>query len=144
MGSCLDCKNAKKIHKERYCIHNDLMTTSVIPTLIQSDVIIISSPVYMGHITGITKTFLDRWYTFIDDDYKIRFLTGKKFITVITSGAPDEIFKKVSEYLDYWLANFFKLEKIEQIHAGDLMGTGAIVEKEELLKKAYTLGKSIN
>jgi len=144
MGNCLGCKNAGKIHQERYCIHNDEMTTEIIPKLIQTDLIIISSPVYMGHITGITKTFLDRWYTFCEEDFNIRFLPGKKFITVVTSGASGEVFKNVTEYLDYWLSNFFKLEKVDQIHAGDLMGSGAIAEKKELLNRAYALGKLIN
>jgi multimeric flavodoxin WrbA len=141
--NCLACEAAATYHKERYCIHDDDMTAKIIPALREADLIIIASPIYMGQITGITKTFLDRWYTFILQDYKIRFLTGKKFITVVTSAAPDKSFLKVTEYLNYWLSDFFQMTRFEQLHAGNLMGSGAVNKREDLLQKAAELGKKI-
>ena len=140
---CTACENADKIHQERICIHEDDMKKQVIPKMIDTDLLLISSPVYMGHITGITKTFFDRWHTFIKQDFTIRHLNGKKFVTIVTSGAPTEQFEKVSEYLDYWLSNFFKMEKAGQLHEGDLMGKGAIEKKPEILKKAEEFGESL-
>ncbi len=144
VNNCLACENAAVYHKERFCVHDDDMTMKIIPALIEADIIMISSPIYMGHITGITKTFLDRWYTFILEDFSMRFLPGKKFITVVTSAAPDENFRKVTEYLDYWLSEFFKLTKLDQMHAGDLMASGAVNSRADLLQRAAELGRKIN
>jgi len=141
--NCLACKNASELHAERFCIHCDNMTRDIIPAIVDADLLIIASPIYMGHITGITKTFLDRWYTFCLENFEMRFLPEKKFITVVTSGAPAEAFSKVSEYLDHWLSKFFQMEKVDQIHAGDFMESGAVLHKKELLNKAYEIGKNI-
>ena len=141
--NCLACEAAATYHKERYCIHDDDMTTRIIPALRKADLIIIASPIYMGQITGITKTFLDRWYTFVLKDFKIRFLTGKRFITVVTSAAPDETFSNVTDYLNYWLSEFFKMTRFGQMHAGNLMGSGEVNKREDLLQKAAELGKKI-
>jgi len=140
---CTDCTNANEIHQKNICVHNDDMKNTIIPKMIAADAIFINSPIYMGQITGIAKTFMDRWCTFINPDFSIRHLENKKFVTVITSGAPDEQFKNVSEYLDYWLSNFFKMKKIGQFHYGDLMGRGAIDKKEEILQKAEEFGKTL-
>ena len=142
--NCLDCEDAARLHKERLCIHDDVMTKEIIPAIEEADVLVISSPVYMGHITGVMKTFFDRWHTFIGDEFKMRIVPGKKFITIITSWASTDTFRNVSEYLDHWLCKFFQLEKITQIHEGDMKGSGFIKKKKELLKKAYEIGKSIN
>lgn len=140
---CTACENAEKIHLERMCIHEDDMKKQIIPKMIDSDLFVISSPVYMGHITGVTKTFFDRWCTFIGQDFSIRYLNGKKFVTVVTSGAPSEHFKKVSEYLDYWLTKFFKMEKSGQFHEGEMMGKKSILKKPEILKKAKEFGENL-
>jgi multimeric flavodoxin WrbA len=142
--NCLACENATTIHADRDCIHDDDMTKRIIPALEKSDILILSSPVYMGHITGITKTFIDRWYTFILSDSKIRILPGKKFVTIVTSGASAGTFQNVTEYLDNWLSNFFKMIKIKQIHEGNLMESGMVKNRKELLKRAYEIGKNIN
>ncbi len=140
---CTDCENADQIHRERICIQEDDLKNRVLPELIASDLLLISSPVYMGHISGVTKTFFDRWCTFIKKDFTIRHLPGEKFVTVVTSGAPTDQFKKVSEYMDYWLTKFFKMEKAGQFHEGDMMGKGTLGKKPEILKKAEEFGESL-
>jgi multimeric flavodoxin WrbA len=142
-SGCTDCVNADKIHKENVCIHEDDMRDMLIPKLIQADAILLSSPIYMGHITGPLKTFIDRWCTFINSDFTIRHLVNKKFVTVVTSGAPSEQFKNVTEFLDYWLTKFFKMKNAGQFHEGDLMGKGAISKQENLLKRAEEFGKNL-
>lgn len=143
-ADCLDCENANQIHKEKYCIHDDDFTNIILPKLLAADVLILSSPVYIGHITGKTKTFLDRWYTFVGENFKVRLVNKKKFITVVTSGAPAETFKGVSDYLEKWLSDyFFKLEKIAVIHSGNLGGKKAILSRKDILERAEKIGKGL-
>ena len=87
---------------------------------------------------------LDRWYTFILKDFKIRDTKNKKFITVVTSGAPSETFHDVSDYLEKWFGkSFFKMEKVAIIHEGDFVGESGECDKIELLEKYEKLGKTI-
>jgi multimeric flavodoxin WrbA len=141
--NCMACENADQAHAEKYCNYADDMTKKIIPEIIDSDLLIINSPVYMGHITGATKNFFDRWYTFIEDDHKIRILDGKKYITVVTSGAPTEVFINATEYLYHWLSKFFKMDKVTQIHEGNMMTSDAAAKNEELLKKAEEIGRGV-
>ncbi len=144
MNYCLACKNANTIHLEKDCIHNDDFTNKLLPEIREADLIILGSPIYMGHITGKMKTMLERWYTFILENFKIRDLENKKFISVVTSGAPSETFQDVSDYLEKWLGDFFfKMEKIAVIHEGDFVGESGKCDKIELLEKYEEFGKTI-
>jgi len=141
--ACTACEEANKFHKEKYCRHNDDFTLEIIPLINSADIIIISSPVWYGQITGILKTFIDRWYTYIDSDFSIRILPGKKFITITSSAAPDEVFLPVSEYLNYWLSTFFKMEKLGSFHIGSMFESGLLTENSPAIVKARELGASI-
>ena len=144
MKDCIACKDANKIHLDKDCIHNDDFRNILLPEIRNADLIIFSSPVFMGHVTGKMKIMFDRWYTFILKDFKIRDLENKKFISVVTSGAPSETFKNVSDYLEKWLGkDFFNLEKIAVIHEGDFTGESGESDKIELLEKYEKLGKTI-
>jgi multimeric flavodoxin WrbA len=54
--SCLGCELC--LRKDKCPIEDDVYY--IMDKLIESDGVIISSPVYMGNVTGILKTFLDR------------------------------------------------------------------------------------
>jgi len=139
---CMACQNAENIHKKQYCIFIDDFTNYILPKINKADLLIISSPVYMGQITGKLKTLFDRWHTYITDDYSIRILPGKKFITVTTSAAPTERFQNVSDYLNSWLSDFFKMEKLASFHVGDLMESGSLMSNSQVLKEAKNLGST--
>jgi len=142
MNDCIACNNASKIHTAKDCVHNDDFRNILLPEIREADLIIFSSPVFMGHITGKMKTMFDRWYTFILKDFEIRDLENKKFISIVTSGAPSDTFKDVSDYLEKWLGKFFfNLEKIAVIHEGDFTGESGESDKIELLEKYEKLGE---
>ena len=108
-----------------------------------SDVIVFASPIYFGQITGELKKVIDRWCMYFNNDFSIRYITDKKFATILTSAAPKETFKSAEEYLTYWMEKFFKLENVGSIFEGDLMESGQVEDKKEALKTAYELGKSL-
>jgi len=140
---CIACEDAKKYHKERYCQFDDDFTREIVHLINSADILIVSSPVWYGQITGTLKTFFDRWYTYIDDDFSIRILPGKKFITITSSAAPDDVFLSVSEYLNYWLTTFFKMEKIGSIHFGNMFESGLLTDNSPVIIEAGRLGESI-
>jgi multimeric flavodoxin WrbA len=141
--NCRACEGANEFHKERYCQFDDDFTRELVPLINSADIIIISSPVWFGQITGILKTFIDRWYTYINDAFEIRILPGKKFITITSSAAPDDVFLSVSEYLNYWLTTFFKMEKIGSFHVGSMYESGLLTANSQYIVNATNLGSSI-
>lgn len=144
INDCLGCKDANQIHLAKDCVHDDDFKNILMPEIRNSDLIILSSPIYIGHITGKLKTMLDRWYSFILKDFKIRDLVGKKFIVVTTSAARSAEFCDVNDYLKRWLGEyFFQMEEVAAIHEGDFLGESGECDKPELLEKYEKLGETI-
>ncbi|MBF0502039.1 MAG: flavodoxin family protein [Candidatus Riflebacteria bacterium] len=138
---CIACESCTQ-RKVEYCIHEDDLT-KISPDIINADVLVFSTPIYMGHMNGLLKVFLDRWYTFAEEDFSIRHVMGKKFITITTSGAPAEQFAEVTTYFKKWFGEFFKLEYIDSIIAGELTEQGEAENRPELLAQAEKIGASL-
>ncbi len=136
---CMACTDGKV----DVCVHNDDFT-KMFQTIVDADCLLFSTPVYFGHMTGPLKTFIDRLYTFLLEDYTLRHLPGKKFITCVTSGAPENMFcESVTGFFKTWFGEFMKLQHVGSLIAGDLTKDGAIKERTEVLQKAEELGKSL-
>ncbi|MEG6584799.1 flavodoxin family protein [Dendrosporobacter sp. 1207_IL3150] len=136
--ACCACK----VGKVEYCALNDDMQ-KLYPKIIEADCIVVGTPVYMGQMSGQLKNFFDRWYTFMDASYKIRYIPGKKYITVTASGAPAEIFQSLTDYLNHWLGTFFKMALIKNIVAGGLGPPDAIDDQPEILAMAEQTGRAL-
>ena len=138
---CIACCTCKT-DKNQYCAINDDME-KLYPKILEADCLVIGTPVYMGQMSGQMKNFFDRWYTFMDTNYQIHHLPGKKYITVTASGAPAEIFQSLTDYLNHWLGNFFKMKLVKNIIAGGLEAADAINSQPELLAMAEHTGRTL-
>jgi len=136
--ACCACKNGKV----KYCAVQDDMQ-GLYPKIIEADCLVFGTPIYMGQMSGQMKNYFDRWYTFLDANYEIHHLPGKKYITLTASGAPAEAFQSVSDYFNYWLGSFFKMELVENIVGGQLGPADAINSQPELLTAAENAGKAL-
>lgn len=117
--------------------------TAITRKIIKADCVIISSPVYMGQISGPMKTFLDRWCVFFDSDFKMRHLPGKQLVTIVTSGAPAKEYAPVAAYLNKWLGSFFKLKLAGSLSAGNLSGKGDVLKQMDVMRKAERIGAAL-
>ena len=54
------CNSCRYCVKNRRCCIDDDMTRVIIPKLLESDAIIIASPVYFNNVSGQVKVFMDR------------------------------------------------------------------------------------
>ncbi|RCK81383.1 MAG: Iron-sulfur flavoprotein [Candidatus Ozemobacter sibiricus] len=138
---CLACY-ACMGRKVEFCVHDDDFTPMA-RDLLAADTVVFASPVYMGQITGLLKTFFDRWITFAEPDFSIRHVKGKRFVTIVTSGAPADRFKEVTDYLKYWLGEFFKMRHAGSLMAGDLHDPGDVQKRPDLLREAEALGQAL-
>jgi multimeric flavodoxin WrbA len=137
---CMACDKCKD--STPGCVVKDDMAV-LTKKIIKADCLVISSPVYMGQITGVMKTFLDRWCVFFDASFKMRHIPGKQLVTIVTSGAPAPTYKPVADYLNKWLGGFFKMKLAGSIVAGGLSGKGAVKKQPDVMKQASRIGAAL-
>ena len=105
MKFCLGCGSCSN-NLEHYCVLDDFITNTIYPEIINSNDIVVASPMYMSNVNGILKNLLDRMNPF----YNHGLLKGKNIYLIMTGGASkednrDEIegiinyFKGISEWL---------------------------------------------
>lgn len=116
---CLGCNSCRN-NLENYCIIEDDML-DIYEYMLKADKIIIASPIYMNHITGILKNVIDRWNPF---SYRGN-LKGKD-IYLITIGQMSEqenkdIANTIKEYFE-GISEFmeFRFHFIRNLTAGDI------------------------
>lgn len=127
---CLYCKS----HTE--CITKDTMSPAL-EALRTADAFVASFPIYFGHISGQSKLFLDRLYSFFNKDFSAKH-PDKKFVTIFSQGSPMEgAYDSVSDIIE---SSFNRLgwNKVIRFNAN---GTNFGEElTEELLEKAFEAG----
>ena len=137
IAGCRDCGHCKT-ESEDCILPDDFQMCR--KEIIASEGIILASPVYFGQITGTLKSFIDRWCCFFSPAFAIRQLQGKKFATVTASGAPTEQFRNVSEYLNYWMGEFFKMKLVGNVIGGSLVKHTLAGTRQDLLDEAARIG----
>ncbi len=129
---CLACQNLGK------CIIND-DANAITLKMKEADVIIWATPVYYYEMSGQMKTLIDRANSL--------FATGKNFseVYVITTSAEDSkgIAQTVINGVNGWIACFNGVELKGYLEAGGREGPNDVQNRQELLEKAYNLGKNI-
>lgn len=81
--SCYSCKNPGN-----HCvIQDDILTVN--DKILDSDLLIISSPIYMWQLSALTKMFMERLYPLYHFDEPSE-LSGKKLILIFTQASPDK------------------------------------------------------
>ncbi len=85
---CYACKKGLD-----HCILNDGLTP-VLNAVHDSDLVVLSSPVYFGDVTSQLKGFIDRTYSYLTPEYMTSSepsrLSPKKLVFVLSQGHPDE------------------------------------------------------
>lgn len=84
INNCLGCR--KCIENGGMCVIKDDFNV-IFEDIKSADTVIISSPIYINQVNGLTKTFLDRCYPLTDIKHKPRF--GKRNVIMLcTYGVP--------------------------------------------------------
>jgi multimeric flavodoxin WrbA len=137
------CGNCQTISTEPYwCSRKDDLVP-VLEKLIEADLLIWAAPIYMDYLSGTAKTFLDRFCIFVNQDFTINRIIGKKVILIITSGAPAENYQPVSESIRQELTEFFKMDVLSVITAGGFMKQGMDFAPEVMVAVRETANRLI-
>lgn len=141
------CQNllACKTVSDRCGQSDDL--TEVLEAVRESDIVLLSSPVYFTDITGQLKMCLDRWFSFFVPDYAIaneksRLKSGKIIVLMQTQGEEAD---RYTDILDKYNHSFQWLGFSESylIQAGGIREEGEIHNCPEIISQAGELGRKL-
>ncbi|HWR89580.1 MAG TPA: flavodoxin family protein [Dissulfurispiraceae bacterium] len=140
--ACYACK--KKL--DRCMLDDDL--TQVLDAMREADVIVLTTPIYFGDISGQLKCFIDRTFSFLVPDFitnpnPSRLPAGKKLLFVITQGQPDEalfadVFSKYERFLKW-----FGFSESFLIRACGVSKLDDVEHRDDIMRQAEDLAKKL-
>lgn len=138
---CFGCKT-----KSETCILKDDLTP-ILEEIRECDCLALATPVYYGDVTGQTKCFIDRCFSFLIPNYpgkeiKTRLSLGKTFAMIIAQGHPREdisadIFPRYAFYFK-WLG-FTKQHLIRACGVYDLGAAEAPAVQDKVRQDTLTM-----
>ena len=140
--SCMACKTTQDA-----CAVQDALTP-VLEAVRAADILVMTSAVYMAHVTGQLKSFIDRTYSFLKPDYLTtpnpsRLAPGKKAVFILTQGAPDEkMFADIQTKMEH-LLTWYGFEKIETIRGLGLAPTPVVQIPEAVRNRAVAVAQDM-
>lgn len=132
---CMLCK-AKA---DRCVLEDDL--TEVLDAIRDTDVLVLSSPVYFWDVSGQLKTFMDRTFSYLVPDFitnpvKSRLAPGKKLVFILAQNNPDpRSFPDIFPKFDF----FFKTYGFSETHLIRAFGVhepGEVVRQSSVMELA--------
>ncbi|HEY0090560.1 MAG TPA: flavodoxin family protein [Candidatus Lokiarchaeia archaeon] len=136
-----ECDGCYSCWKGQKCGKNDDMN-NIYPLIINSDVLIFGTPVYWFGPTALMKVFIDRLVYFNCPENRAK-IKGKNAIIVVPFEDEDietaspllQMFEKSLEYLEVKL--------IERLIVPGVTKKGEVIEKAEIMKTCYALGRKL-
>ncbi|MBR1619709.1 flavodoxin family protein [bacterium] len=132
------CKGCMACQKLGHCVIND-DANAITEKMKNSEVIIWVTPVYYYEMSGQMKTLIDRANSL--------YVTGYNFkdVYVITTSADgsDDVVQTVINGLNGWCACLPGTAIKGYVNGGGLEAPNDATKNQELLQKAYNLGKNI-
>ena len=134
---CQACMSCKKTGK---CAIDDDMQ-KVYAQVLESDCLILGTPIYWLGVTAQMKIFIDRWYALLDANYNTK-LKGKNAVIIAVCGAPE------TSMTDFTIQTFEKIFSFIGIELKGKITTSArekseILKNEIVLKEAFSLGSKL-
>jgi multimeric flavodoxin WrbA len=139
----LNCNGCYVCLNKSTCSLEDDMT-DIYNQINKAEIMIFLSPLYWCGVTGLMKTFIDRLFFYYHPQNK-KLISGKKAIIVTVMNQKDTT-QETEILIDFYNRLFASLEiKLsDKFLFGDVMGKGAILNKDEYLHQAYSIGRNLN
>lgn len=136
-----DACDACQTGKSRGCNINDDMQ-DIYPKLLETDALVIASPIYWFTVSAQTKLFMDRCYALGNlDGYGLK---GKRIGIILTYGDTDPFnsgaVNAIRTFQDAF--NYIGAQIVGMVY-GSAEKAGEISNNEALMEKAYQLGKRL-
>lgn len=121
------------------CVIKDDLTP-VLEQVANAEGLILAAPVYYSYVSGIFKSFLDRWYGFRDGERKLRIPEGRPLLMILAQGHPDPgAYAEMSSSLDKVYAAYGFVP--HNMVASGIEGPGSTSARPELIAEANHWGR---
>ena len=132
--ACMSCK------KEGKCAIDDDMQ-KVYAQVLESDCLILGTPIYWFGINAQMKTFIDRWCALLDANYNTK-LKGKSAVIIAVCGAPETSMTNFAIQTFEKIFNFLGIERKGTITAS--AGEKAeVLKNKSILEESFSLGARV-
>jgi multimeric flavodoxin WrbA len=140
LKGCQACYYCKEVQEARCKVKDDM--AKIMDAINNADGILVASPIYWGHVTAQTKTWLDRMFPYIDMKVGSRLPRGKtaSFIFTQNQANPDlflpaiESFKMMLGYIGFAAGDTLIANDLDKGHKP--MAT----ENPAFMEQAFALG----
>jgi hypothetical protein len=114
----------------------------IYPKIIESDVLVLGTPVYWYAPSALMKAFIDRFIYFNCPENRAR-ITGMKAVTAIPfEEDTPETADLLAKFFELSLS-FLEIELVDQLIVPGVSARGDVLAKEDVLTSAYNLGASL-
>jgi len=132
---CKGCMACQKLGK---CVIND-DANEITLKMKEADVIVWATPVYYYEMSGQMKTVIDRANSLYSSNYKFR----EVYLVTTSTEDSKDVADRVISGVQGWIDCFENVKLKKTLSGGGAEGPNDVKNMPKLLKKAYTLGKSI-
>ncbi|MFU8858560.1 MAG: flavodoxin family protein [Deferrisomatales bacterium] len=136
---CIGCRACRE-GAEGCVLQDDL--TEVLADTARAACLLLSAPIYYGYVSGLFKSFLDRWYGFRDGSRTLRMEEGRPALLFLTQGHPD------AAAYSWTVQNLEKVLTSYGFRPSTLVGAGLegetdVLRRPELLARAQGMGAAL-
>lgn len=118
------------------CVQKDALENTLMPKLLESDLIVLVTPIYYYTFSAQLKTVIDRFYS------RTGALHNKKAMLMATAyNSADYTMESLYEYYQT-LCRYMEWENVGAVLAKGC-GSRSLIERSEFPGQAYTLGQSL-
>ena len=134
IGFCTGCFECLK---RGDCVIDD-DANAITEKILETDVVVWTTPIYYYEMSGQMKTMIDRANSLYPRDYQFRDV----YLLTVAAEDEDAVDEKAAAGLQGWVDCFEKARFKGKVFAGGVNDRGDI-ENHKALKEAYELGKTI-
>ncbi|WP_371371447.1 flavodoxin family protein [Sporomusa aerivorans] len=135
------CQGCLVCRKTGHCIMQDDFQ-NLFKHIIEADVVVFGSPIYVWQITGQMKLLWDRLCGLFDENFKLRY-ASKSAIMVYSQGNPNQDAFKASFQSNEAVLKMLGLNVVETILVTAGNDPRAAANNKDLLLRAYEAGKAV-
>lgn len=136
------CKACRKCKQTGECVQNDDMKLLDL-SIRKAKVLVLGTPIFLNHVSGQTKIFLDRLYPYLGPKLERRFPKGVKAVLVFTWGFPNrKLYDNVITWFQDTISTFFGIKTVEIIKSGNTRNL-PVSKTKDLLQNAFSIGMGL-
>lgn len=131
--ACMACQSGGK------CLIED-QWDQIASKVLKADGLVMGTPVYWNAVSGQMKIFMDRCFSFLDENFESQ-IKDKSGAIVVTCGAPDAAMTKVSKLIIEEFMKFNKIGIVGEVVGVNMQNKDDALKNQELMAAAFQTGR---